>query len=239
MISPLTPIATPVTKSEAAHAAIKEAILSRAIAPGQRLVIGKVARQLGTSLGPVREAVRRLESEGLVTITPHIGPVVTRATPEDLVANYRILAVLAGLAARLATPNLTPDDYEAVEQFIEAIDRDVREGRAGDADDHNLALHDRINRACGVERLRHMIMDLWTFSIRRHQLFFGLVPGRAQTANQEHREILAALRTRDPAVAERTMRKHTWHSADVFARYFRLEQAGPDGPKMHRDEGER
>ena len=76
-----------------------------------------------------------------------------------------------------------------------------------------------------------MIVDLWHLSIQRHRLFFGLVPGRAQRANDEHRTLLTVLRTRDPDAAERTMREHLWHSAVAFERHFNLsgEHGEPAG----------
>ncbi len=222
MAIPLQPIATPATKSEAAYAALKEAIAQRILLPGRRLVLDEVARELGVSVGPVREATRRLEAEGLITHTPHVGPTVTEATPAELIADYRILSALSGLAARLATAMLTDSDHAAIERHIDGIDEAVAKQRSSDADEHNLQLHDRINRASGIERLRLQIMNLWTFSIRRHRLMFGLVPGRAAEANDEHRAILRSLRERDALAAEQLMREHLWHSADGFAQHFGL-----------------
>lgn len=220
MASGIQPLPSTVTKSEAAYASLREAIARGVLRPGQRLVLDELAGRLGISVGPVREATRRLEAEGLVSSTPHVGPTVREAAPAELVADYRILSALSGLAARLATPRLSGRDHEAIARHIEAIEENVAAGRSRGADEHNLRLHDRINRACGIKRLRTQIMDLWTFSIRRHHLLFGLVPGRAETANQEHRDILEALVARDALRAASLMREHLWHSADGFARHF-------------------
>jgi DNA-binding GntR family transcriptional regulator len=211
----------PATRAETVYAALKRAIIEGNLAPGQRLVIDEIARGSGVSTIPVREALRRLEAEGLVHNVPHVGVTVTQASPAELVGNYQILAVLSGLAARLAVANLSEADFAEIQEHIEAIDRCIREDRLREADTHNLALHDVINRSCGLDRLRCMIADLWHHSINRHRLFFGLVPGRAMAANEEHRGILAALQARDASAADRLMCEHLWHSADNFERFFR------------------
>ena len=217
----------PSTRAEAIYSTLKEGIVNGSLRPGQKLVIDEIARTTGISQSPVREALRRLEAERLVRNIPHVGVMVTEASPRELVDDYRILAVLSGLATRLATPILTEVDLAEIENFIDRIDGCVREGRLEDGNALNLGLHDVIYRACGSERLRSMIVDLWELSIHRHRLFFGLVPGRARSANDEHRTLVAALRTRDPDAAERVMREHLWHSAEGFERHF--QQTGEHG----------
>jgi DNA-binding GntR family transcriptional regulator len=221
-------IELPLTRAEAIYSDLRERIVNGTLSPGQKLVIDEIARVTGLSQSPVREALRRLEAEGLVRNVPHVGVMVTEATPRELVDDYRIVAVLSGLATRLAAPLLSELDLAQMQALVNQMDACIAEGRLQDGNALNLELHDVIYRTCGSERLRSMIVDLWQLSIHRHRLVFGLVPGRAQQANDEHRALLTALRTRDPDAADRMMREHLWHAAEAFERHFGLSSEGGD-----------
>lgn len=216
----LSDLKMPTTRAEAVYTGLKQQITDAHLLPGQRLNIDELARQIGVSPSPVREALRRLESDGLVRNMPYVGVVVTQASPEELIGDYRILAVLSGLAAGLAVPHLTDADHATIERYIEGFDRYVHEGDLEKVDACNLGLHEVINAACGIARLRAQIHDLWQYSIQRHHLQFGRVPDRPKSANEEHRVILTALRGRDAAATESAMRAHLWHAADLFAKHF-------------------
>jgi len=96
------------TMQEIVYDTIREAIQIGRYAPGQRLIADELAQELGTSRMPVREALRRLEVAGLVSITPHRGAVVSELSEQEIVEIYHIRAVLEGLAARLAASLLPP-----------------------------------------------------------------------------------------------------------------------------------
>ena len=216
----LSRVTLPSTRTQAVYAELKRQIVEGTLPPGARLVIDELARVMGISQSPIREALKRLESERLVSSVPYVGAVVAASSPEELVGEYRMLAVLSGLAARLATPRLTDADFDAIEALIGQIHACTDEGRFEEATVYNNRLHTVINRACGLERLRAQIRELWEYSIQRHSMYYGVGTLRAVAANEEHRTILQALRARDADVAESLIRAHFWSAADLFAAHI-------------------
>src|SRR5579871_3491091 len=101
-----------------AYDALREAILLGRLMPGARIVEAEVARQMGISRGPIREAVRQLEQDGLVEYQPRRGVVVIELTRERIYDAYAVRANLEGFAARLAVPRITPVDVQRLEELI-------------------------------------------------------------------------------------------------------------------------
>lgn len=101
---------------------LRDEIIRGTFGPGERLLLDDVAARFNVSTMPVREALRDLESEGLVTIYPHRGAVVTELTAEDLQDIYDVRATLEAMATRLAVPRMTKATYQELEQIIEQMD---------------------------------------------------------------------------------------------------------------------
>jgi DNA-binding GntR family transcriptional regulator len=101
---------------------LRDEIVRGTFDPGERLRLEDVAARFGVSTMPVREALRDLESEGLVTIYPHRGAIVTELTAEDLQDIYDIRATLEAMATRLAVPRMTKATYQELEYIIEQMD---------------------------------------------------------------------------------------------------------------------
>ena len=117
----LEKVGAPLSLKDRAYAAIKEAILSLKLQPGTLLVETELARQLGISKTPVRDALQELEREGLVTRILFKGTYVTEVSARDAEEIFQLRAVLEGLAARLATPRLTPEDLARARQLLSLI----------------------------------------------------------------------------------------------------------------------
>src|SRR5689334_20370456 len=100
-------------------ALIKQAIAEGALAPGERIVESKLAQELGLSLTPVREAVRELVGEGILTISPNRGPSVRVLSPEDAFELYSLRAMLEGLAIRLAITRASVEERAAIGIILE------------------------------------------------------------------------------------------------------------------------
>ena len=98
------------TKNVLLYEKLRQKIVKGTLKPGQRLVMAEIAKSFGASETPVREAIRRLESEGYVSFTPHAGAVVTRTDERELSEIYLIRIALEALATRLAVPFLTARD---------------------------------------------------------------------------------------------------------------------------------
>jgi DNA-binding GntR family transcriptional regulator len=195
------------TMQEIAYDAIRDGILTGRHSPGQRLIAEDLAKKLGVSRMPVREALHRLEATGLVAIAPHRGAVVSELSETECVEIYHIRAVLDGLATRLAAPHLTPADHARLAALLEDMEAGVRAENPDRILDVNRAFHALIWGAAHAPRLQELLESLYDAS-RRFRNISVLIPGRLDQITQEHRLIAEALGRGDAAAAERYANAH-------------------------------
>lgn len=215
------------TMQEIVYSTIREAIQTGKYAPGRRLVADELAQELGTSRMPVREALRRLEVTGLVSIAPHRGAVVSQLSAREIVEIYHIRAVLEGLAARLAVAHLRREDFERLTALVEqmaAADPSPRERARLLRANHDF--HRILWRAAAAPRLTELLENLYDASHRFRNLSL-LLPGRLAQVNEEHRRILDALGRGEAAAAERLANEH--HENTARRLIIELEQATEKG----------
>jgi DNA-binding GntR family transcriptional regulator len=141
--------------------AIHEAIMSGELPAGARLRVRDLATQVGTSVMPVREAIRRLEEAGLAERAPHKGAVVKRLTLTELEHVYDVRILLETEAAGVGGRVVTPDSCTRMEQLCGEIKQDVEDGRIVDALNHDEALLTVLYAAGGNPVLLEMIRGLW------------------------------------------------------------------------------
>jgi DNA-binding GntR family transcriptional regulator len=183
-----------------------EGILSGRYAPDSRIVETQVARELGTSQAPVREALRGLEALGVVEITPFRGARVRRPTRRELLEAYAVRASLEALGARLAVPRLTDSDLDELGGYVATM---LSAARAGD--DHTVAeadarFHGRIVELASNETLAKVWRSLEPFSRTYITL---VVPGAdPQWSAELHAPILDALLARDVARVVSALERH-------------------------------
>jgi DNA-binding GntR family transcriptional regulator len=200
----------PVSVVDGVYDTIYERLMALAIAPGARILIDNLARELGVSQTPVREALSRLEREGLVRKAHLIGysaaPQLTRKQFEDL---YRVRELLEPEAARLAAANMTPDALAGLERTAAGMgrgeppaDRNSRYSRFARAD---ADFHDAIMTVAGNEVIRSTLFNLHVHLHIFRLMFHSRV---AQEALEEHERLLEAFRAGDPGAAESAMREH-------------------------------
>jgi DNA-binding GntR family transcriptional regulator len=195
------------TMQEIAHDAIRDAILRGRHRPGQRLVTDELARELGVSRMPVREALHRLEVAGLITITPHRGAVVSELSTSECAELYRIRAVLDGLAARLAAPTLVKADHARLTALLDEMEASVRAQDLERLLRVNREFHAVIWKAARAPRLQELLENLYDASQRFRNLSI-LIPGRLDRITEEHRLIARALARGDATAAERAAIEH-------------------------------
>ena len=195
------------TMPEIAYDAIRDAILSGRHAPGQRLVTEELAKELGVSRMPVREALHRLEVSGLITITPHKGAVVSHLSEAEVAEIFHIRAVLEGLATRLAAGRMTLADHKRLGALLGEMERAARARDPGKVLVLNRDFHAVIWRAARAPRLLELLENLYDACQRFRNLSVRL-PGRLNQITQEHRRIARALAQRDTAAAERNANAH-------------------------------
>lgn len=195
------------TMQEIAYDAIRDGILAGRHGPGQRLIADDLARELGVSRMPVREALHRLEVAGLVTITPHRGAVVSELSENECVEIYHVRAVLDGLATRLATPHLCEADHARLAALLEEMEAGVKAEDPQRVLNVNREFHTLIWIAARAPRLRDLLENLYDAS-QRFRNISVLIPGRLDQITQEHRLIAEALARGDAGAAERYANEH-------------------------------
>lgn len=202
-----SPINERLTRTEKVYASIKEAILTLQLKPGAALVEDDLARQLGTSKTPVRDALLTLERDGLVIRVPYKGTYVAEVSFQDDKEVLELRAVLEGLAARLAATRITPEDLQQAERYLDAADEARCQGRLKEASTLGAKFHEVILNASDNRRLFPLVHNL-DAQMRRLRLLSNRYEDRLEKSAQEHRQILAALQRRDPQAAEHAMRDH-------------------------------
>lgn len=189
---------------------IKEGRLKR----GERVKAEDIAAQLGISRMPVREAIRQLDSEGLLTIRPNRGPVVTVLSAEQILELFEMRAALEGLAIRRAAPRFTVDDFDELELRLRCLER-----AKNDSDQrlvHHDAFHDLICQRSGGEFLATEVKRLRT--LIEPYLRIELADADPDGFAAEHRELLEALRGGDAAHCEAVMHEHIVSTAHALIR---------------------
>ncbi|TPG39208.1 GntR family transcriptional regulator [Roseomonas nepalensis] len=198
---------TPLGVQSQAVDKLREAIVSGHFQPGQRLVEAELCRLLGISRGSVREALRRLEGERLVVITPNRGPSVTELSWEEAVQIYDVRRLLEGEAAALAARRATAAQREEMEAALEAFEAAVAAedalGRVG----ATACFYDLVLAACGNAVVDEILRGLHArINLLRSRSMSR--QGRAPESARELRAILAAIRDRAPAAARKAAMLH-------------------------------
>jgi DNA-binding GntR family transcriptional regulator len=157
----LPKLLTPTLLTDQVYAVLHEAIISGELPAGSRLRVRDLAEQVGTSVMPVREAIRRLEEAGLAEREPHKGAVVKGLTLEELVHVYGVRRLLEGEAARLGAERITADDCERMQAEYDLMVTAVGERRVVDLLDHDEALLTILYTASGNPVLVSLISTLW------------------------------------------------------------------------------
>ena len=189
---------------------LEAAIIEGRIAPGERISEQSLAAVLGVSRGPLREAVRRLEGRRLLEYTVNIGVRVAELSTERLENLLLVREALEGMGARLAASRLTNPELDDLELLIEGHAEQVT-AQAGNGyyqQSGDFDFHFRIAKASGNDLLVSMVCgDLYDL-LRIYRYKSSTMQGRAAAALEEHRAIVAALKSRDPDAAEQSMRSH-------------------------------
>ena len=148
------------TKNVAVYNKLRQAIIKGKLKPGQKLVMADLAKVFGLSETPVREAIRRLESEGYVDFTPHTGAIVTKIDEGELVEIYLIRIALEELATRLASPHITEKDIDFLNKKNGEMEMAIQQNRFEILAGINKLFHLRIYKAAPFPRLYKILRSL-------------------------------------------------------------------------------
>ena len=186
-----------VSAQEAAHARLREMIFSGALQAGQALRQEEIARQLGLSRLPVREALNRLATEGLVELKPRRGFYVVSLKPDEIEDIFEMRAMLEARAGQQATQRMTAQDADAVDRVVDRLDIAVN-GNEG-FDDYarlNEEFHERLYQSCNRKYLRRQIRMLRDAVAPLIRILASEI-GELRRAQEEHRQMARFFRLGD------------------------------------------
>ncbi|GFM65498.1 GntR family transcriptional regulator [Pseudomonas cichorii] len=210
----------PVTAEEEAYNFLLNAICSGRYRKGDRLIAEDIASEIGTSRMPVREAFRRLDAQGLVTLRPNRGAVVSGLDIEQMNEVFEMRAALEGLAVRVAVSRINDRQITILERLLDDMD-DFR-----DDPGHWIARHRAFHEyLCSLsERPRLMKQIFSLYSLIEAPMRLWLEHGeKPLSGRQEHAQILDAVRARDAEAAERVIRQHIEGTLPALTLFLRSE----------------
>lgn len=205
------------SKSQHAYDWIKERITKQDFTPGYRLVLGTIASELNMSVVPVREAIRQLEAEGMVTFERNVGAHVSMVDVFQYRDSMQTLSFLEGAATALSTPHITPDDLR--------LARDINEQMTAQLDGFNPKLFTALNQQfhaalfarCPNPRLLELVNVEWSRLGYLRDSTFTFVPERARESVREHEQIIQLIENSAPlAQIESAARAHRCATLDAY-----------------------
>jgi len=209
------------TKQEFVYHTLREAIMRCTLAPGARLVIDELARQLEVSAIPVREALQLLQSEGLVVNVPHVGATVAHVSRESILEVFTVMEGLEMAGARIAVQRATSQALDAIGEIVAGMDRAMEADRYEEWADLNTRFHLALTELAGLPLLQEMmerVFDRWE-RVRRF-FFNGVLLHRVEQAQEEHHLLLAALVSRDRNRFERAIREHNQNALASYTAFL-------------------
>ena len=195
---------------------IRRSILSGALPPGRPFTVPALTEQLGVSHVPVREALRQLEAQGLITLSPSRSAVVTPLDPDDLRAIYRLRITLEPELAALSAPGRSDADLDALDAMVRETFDDVL-GEAFWAP--HRAFHAALIEPAASEWDRRSLAPLWDASERYTRLVFDPVEAPESFAAHRahaHDELVGAARSREPERVRAAVRAHLQNNLETM-----------------------
>jgi len=213
-----TPKRNQASLGKSAYDSLKELIASGDLLPGSRVREIELAERLGVSRTPIREALRRLEAEGLLTHAPHAGLVVAKLDHQAVIELYAMREVLEGTAARFAARHASEAEVQELRELV------ASEMEGSHEPMHlvrlNQALHGALYRA---GHNRYLLRSL--HALGNAMMLLGgttlAIPSRSETAHEEHLAIVSAIEKRDADAAEEAAREHIRNAQRARLRLLR------------------
>lgn len=192
---------------------LREDILSGKYEENEELKEVAIGEELGVSRTPVREAFRQLELEGLIQIIPNKGAYVTGITEKDVKDIYMIRSLLEGLCARWATEHITQEQLAEMEENIYLSKFHAQKGHLEQLAELDNRFHDIMYEACDSKILEHQLKDFHQYVLRVRRKTLAS-KNRGPKSNEEHEEILQAIKAGDGERAEQLANRHMINAYD-------------------------
>ncbi|MBE1513626.1 GntR family transcriptional regulator [Nesterenkonia halotolerans] len=206
-----------ISKSELTYDWVRERIIGREFNPGYRLVLGAIAKELGISVVPVREAVRRLEAEGLVEFERNVGARVAMVNSAEYIDTMQTLGVLEGAATALALPQMSQEDIDRAQSINDSMRAMLENFDPVVFTSLNEKFHRALFHRCPNPHIAELADRGWNRMAGLRSSTFSFVPERAPRSVQEHDEILRLIREdADPLDIEMAVRQHKWRTVEAY-----------------------
>ena len=187
---------------------LKSNVLAGRFTPGERLTEEHLANGLGVSRTPVREALHKLASEGLIQPLGSRGFCVAPDSCEDIEDLFDIRAALEGYAIRIVCESITEPDIEKLNRFIEKAENALGRNKLDEIFEYNTQFHDTLHAVIpNKSRFHRLIADTRKYVLRYRKDSLHYLDGAKRTIDG-HRKILLAISLKDPDLCERVMREH-------------------------------
>jgi len=202
---------------------IREAIITGTFAPGERLMEMQLAEEMGVSRTPVREAIRKLEIDGLVVMIPRRGTYVANISIKDINDVYEIRTALDELAAGLATERIDAAGMDELKARLADTERAIESGDVIRIIDMDTRFHDVLYRAARNERLVNIINNLreQITGIRGISMRY---PGRLSETMKEHRQLVACIEAGSVEMAREQARIHLENAENTMMKFLSLQK---------------
>jgi DNA-binding GntR family transcriptional regulator len=206
---------------------IRDAIMDGRLEPGLRLKHEELARDLGISRTPIRDALHILQTEGLIQSLPNRGAVVREYTPDDIAEMYELRALLEGWAARKAAERISSGSIARLEKSCERFETLREKDNLRELVKENLRFHTTIMEAVGSERLTALIHKVTNLPLV-YRSYNWYSDEQKQISEYYHKQITKALESKEAERAEALMREHVMEARDVVIK--RLRERAETGP---------
>ena len=199
---------------------LREAIIVGELKPGERLMEVQLADKMGVSRTPVREAIRKLELEGLVEMLPRKGAHVADLSVKDIMDVLEVRATLDGLASMLSASRITDDELKDLKhvqaQFVNYVEKDNLQGSIK----KDVEFHDIIYRSSRNDKLIQIANNLRE-QIQRFRVIYIKDYSSTKELIREHTEILDSILKKDPEMAQRCAQKHIINQEEAIIKAIR------------------
>lgn len=202
---------------------LRQAILTGDFLPGERLMEITLAKRLGVSRTPVREAIRKLELEGLVVMIPRKGAAVARITVSDLKDVLEVRCHLEEFAASIACDRITEEEKAQLTVALKAFEQAIEDKDLRLIAQRDVEFHDVIFRATKNKRLLQIINNLRE-QIYRYRIEYIKDFGYHETLVKEHKEILDAIFSGNKEAAEKIMRTHIYNQEIIVIKNLKKQE---------------
>lgn len=192
--------------NDAAANIIRTAIIRGELLPGERLKESDIAKQLGISRTPVREAMLVLAAEGLLDLAPNRGARVRPYDADELHLQYDLRQLLEGYAASYAATRISPEQLRELELSCERMEA-LEIGDVVAHNEENIFFHAHVLDVVGSARLRHIVRSLLEIPLPYKRGYWS-DPANKKRSEKAHRRVVKALRSRDPERAQAAMTDH-------------------------------